>query len=102
MRVFIHNLEKATYERNTQPMLSHINVGTGTDVTIIELAETVKEVVGFTGGLVFDQTKPDGTVRKLMDVKRLNSIGYKANTSLRSGLELAYADYLENVSNLRM
>ena len=100
--LFVHNLDKETYLENTKTMLSHINVGTGMDVTIQALAETIMQVVGFTGKLRFDKTKPDGTMRKLMDVKRLKSIGYEANTSLRSGLELTYADYLENSSNLRM
>ena len=98
----VHNLDKSKYEKNTQPMLSHINVGTGTDVTIRELAETTKEVVGFAGKIMFDQTKPDGTMRKLLEVERLGLLGYSASTSLRSGLELAYADFLENVSMLRM
>lgn len=100
--LFVHNLEKATYTENTQPMLSHINVGTGVDVTIKKLAQTVAEVVGFTGELLFDTTKPDGTMRKLMDVKRLKSLGYEAPTSLRSGLELAHADFLQNGLDLRM
>ena len=93
--LFVLNLDKVTYEKNTQPMLSHINVGTGTDVTIRELAETIMEVVGFTGKIVFDQTKPDGTMRKLLDVERLSLLGYTASTSLRLGLELAYNDFLK-------
>ena len=100
--LFVHNLDKAAYEKNTEPMLSHINVGTGTDVTIRELAETIMEVVGFNGKIMFDQTKLDGTMRKLLEVERLSSLGYSAPTSLRSGLELAYADFLENASILRM
>ena len=100
--LFVHDLDKATYEKNTQPMLSHINVGTGTDVTIQKLAETIMEVVGFTGKIMFDQTKPDGTMRKLLEVERLGSLGYSAPTCLRSGLELAYADFLENALTLRM
>ena len=88
--------------RKYEPMLSHINVGTGIDVTIKELAENVMDVVGFVGKLVFDKSKPDGTMRKLMDVERLGFLGYIAPTSLRSGLELAYADFLENASSLRM
>ena len=100
--LFVHDLDQATYLENTETMLSHINVGTGIDVTIKELAETSMKIVGFTGKLSFDNTRPDGTMRKLMDVKRLKSIGYKANTSLRSGLELTYADFLENAASLRM
>ena len=100
--LFVHNLERVIYEANTEPMLSHINVGTGIDVTIKELAETIMDVIGFTGELVFDTSKPDGTIRKLMDVERLGSLGYYAPTGLRSGLELAYTDFQENASILRM
>lgn len=100
--LFVHNLEHTIYVENTEPMLSHINVGTGVDVTIKELAQTIKEVVGFHGEIIFDRTKPDGTMRKLMDVSTLHEIGYVAPTSLRSGLELSYADFLKNISVLRM
>ena len=72
-----------------------VNIGTGTDVTIRELAETVVKVVGFQGELVFDTTKPDGTPRKLMDVSRLTSLGWVARTSLEAGIGLAYADFLK-------
>ena len=100
--LFVHNLKQASYEKNTKPMESHINVGTGTDVTIKELAETIMEAVGFPGKIIFDKTKPDGTMRKLLGVERLGSLGYSACTSLRSGLELTYADFLENALKLRM
>ena len=100
--LFVHNLEDTIYAENTKPMLSHINVGTGVDVTIKELAHTVKDVVGFHGELIFDTSKPDGTMRKLMDVTTLCEIGYVAPTSLKVGLELAYADFLHNSSILRM
>ena len=100
--LYVHSLGQDTYLENTEPMLSHINVGTGIDVTIKELAENIMNVVGFFGKLVFDNSKPDGTMRKLMDVEKLGSLGYVAPTSLRSGLELAYADFLENASSLRM
>ena len=100
--LFVHNLEHKIYAENTEPMLSHINVGTGVDVTIKELAQTVKNVVGFEGELAFDKSKPDGTMRKLMDVSTLRKLGYVAPTSLREGLELAYADFRQNSSVLRM
>ena len=100
--LFVHNLEYTIYAENTEPMLSHINVGTGVEVTIKELAQTVKDVVGFEGELLFDTSKPDGTMRKLMDVSKLCELGYVAPTSLRAGLELAYADFLKNSSELRM
>ena len=100
--LFVHKLDKTTYLANTEPMLSHINLGTGKDVTIIELAEIIMSVVGFTGKLVFDTSKPDGTMRKLMNVDRLDSLGYSAPTSLHSGIELTYADFKKNRSILRM
>jgi GDP-L-fucose synthase len=100
--LFVHNLEHTIYLENTEPMLSHINVGTGVDVTIKELAQTVKDVVGFNGGIIFDTSKPDGTMRKLMDVSKLFQLGYVAPTCLREGLEMAYADFLQNSSELRM
>ncbi|WP_286743249.1 GDP-L-fucose synthase [Aquabacterium sp. UBA2148] len=71
-----------------------VNIGTGTDVTIRELAQTVIEVVGFAGDLTFDTSKPDGTPRKLMDVSRLTGLGWKASTTLKDGIALAYQDFL--------
>jgi len=100
--LFVHTLDHIFYAENTEPMLSHINVGSGVDVTIKELAQTVKEVVGFHGELIFDTSKPDGTLRKLMDVSTLRKLGYVAPTSLRSGLEIAYQDFLKNSLELRM
>ena len=100
--LYVHTLDQDTYLENTEPMLSHINVGTGIDVTIKELAETIMDVVGFAGKLVFDKSKPDGTMRKLMDVSTLRALGYIAPTSLCSGLNLAYADFQKNGSSLRM
>ena len=100
--LFVHYLEHMIYKENTKPMLSHINVGTGVDVTIKKLAQTIKVVVGFHGELIFDTSKPDGTMRKLMDVSTLRELGFVAPTRLRSGLGLAYADFLKNISELRM
>lgn len=100
--LYVHTLDQDTYLENTEPMLSHINVGTGIDVTIKELAENIMNVVGFVGELIFDNSRPDGTMRKLMDVSKLRELGYVAPTSLRVGLELAYADFLQNSSDLRM
>ena len=99
--LFVHNLKHTIYLENTEPMLCHINVGTGVDVTIKELAHTVKDVIGFHGDLTFDTSKPDGTMRKLMNVSKLCELGYAAQTSLRSGLELAYADFLQSISDSR-
>ena len=82
-------------------MLTHINVGTGSDVTIRELAETIAEVTGFTGRLVFDTSKPDGTPRKLMDVSRLADMGWRARVTLRDGLHNAYQWFLEHHAEAR-
>ena len=92
--VHVMELDRATYAANTQPMLSHINVGTGEDLTIASLAERIGKVVGFTGRIEHDTTKPDGTPRKLMDVSRLGALGWKARTGLDEGLALAYRDFL--------
>ncbi len=95
--VFVMQMNEVTYQENTQPMLSHINVGTGEDVTIAELAITVKDVVGFEGELIFNAEKPEGTPRKLLDVSRLNNMGWKASINLKDGLENAYQWYLEHI-----
>jgi GDP-L-fucose synthase len=99
--VYVMGLNNDTYDVNTQPMLSHINVGTGVDCTIRELAETMKRVVGFEGKLVFDASKPDGTPRKLMDVSRLRALGWQASISLESGLQQTYSWFLANQEVLR-
>jgi len=83
-------------------MLSHINVGTGIDCTIRELAETMKEVVGFGGEIIFDESKPDGTFRKLMDVSRLGNLGWKAAISLARGLAETYEWFVENLAGVRL
>ena len=92
--LFVLDLAAETYQRETEPMLSHINVGSGTDVTIRELAETVARVTGFTGQLGFDTSKPDGTPRKLMDVSRLARLGWTARIGLEEGIRGTYAWYL--------
>lgn len=96
--VHVMNLDKAVYEEHTEPMLSHINVGCGEDITIRELAETIADVVGYEGRLDYDGTKPDGTPRKLMDSTRLQQFGWQPTMSLRDGLRRAYADFLESRS----
>jgi len=93
--LFVLRLDEETYHANTRPMLSHINVGTGKDCTIRELAETMKRVVGFEGELVFDATKPDGTPRKLLDVSRLAQMGWQYRIELEEGLRSTYAWALE-------
>jgi len=99
--VHVMELDDATYQANTEPMLSHINVGTGVDCTIRELAETVARVTGFQGELVFDASKPDGTPRKLLDVSRLKSLGWQASISLEDGLRNAYQWFLDNQERFR-
>ncbi len=93
--LFVLELEKKVYQENTEPMLSHINVGTGKDITIRELAEIMKEVVGFNGELFFDTSRPDGTSRKLIDVSRLSKMGWNYRTNLREGLAETYKWFLK-------
>lgn len=92
--VHVMNLERATYAAHTDPMHSHINVGTGADVTIAELAHLVADTVGYRGRIVFDTSKPDGTPRKLLDVSKLRALGWQARTPLPEGLRLAYAAFV--------
>ena len=92
--VHVMELDFDTYSKNTKPMLSHINVGKGDDVTIAELATLIKTVVGYEGVIEFDTTKPDGTMRKLMDSSRLNALGWSAKVGLEEGLKAVYADFL--------
>ncbi|MDI9728297.1 GDP-L-fucose synthase [Stutzerimonas stutzeri] len=99
--VHVMELDEALYRSNTQPMLSHINVGTGVDCTIRELAETIARVTGFGGRLTFDASKPDGTPRKLMDVSRLKALGWQASIGLEDGLRDAYAWFVTNVEQAR-
>ena len=93
--LFVLELDEKTYQANTKPMLSHINVGTGVDVTIREMAETMRMVVGFKGALTFDMSKPDGAPRKLIDVSRLSNMGWSYSVNLKEGLATTYEWYLE-------
>lgn len=99
--LFVLELNQTSYQANTEPMLSHINVGTGTDVTIRELAETIAKVTGFEGRIVFDTSKPDGTPRKLMDVSRLTRLGWRASIELQHGLQDAYDWFLDHQADYR-
>ena len=92
--IFVLELDEETHQSNTKPMLSHINVGTGIDITIREMAEVMKQVVGFKGEMVFDATKPDGAPRKLIDVSRLSDMGWKYSTDLEDGFDITYKWYL--------
>ena len=99
--IHVMQLDEVTYQAHTQPMLSHINVGTGKDCTIRELAETVARVTGFQGNLSFDSSKPDGTPRKLMDVSRLKALGWEASIGLEEGLNDAYQWFLDHQEHFR-
>lgn len=99
--VYVSYLNKGTYDEKVDERCSHINVGTGIDCTIRELAETICEVVGFEGDLVFDTTKPDGAPRKLMANDRLKDLGWSPEYSLKQGLVVTYKWFLENCENLR-
>ena len=99
--VHVMELDSESYQANTEPMLSHINVGTGKDCTIREMAETMAKVVGFEGKVVFDSSKPDGTPRKLMDVSRLASLGWKYKVELETGLRNTYQWFLANQDHFR-
>jgi GDP-L-fucose synthase len=99
--IHVMELDKLTYDANTEPMLSHINVGTGLDCTIRELVETVAKVTGFKGKITFDATKPDGAPRKLMNVDRLKSLGWEHSVDLEEGLKLSYQWFCEHLSDFR-
>ena len=99
--VFVMEMDDAVYAANTRPDLSHINVGTGVDCTIRELAEALARVIGYEGALEFDSTKPDGTPRKLMDVSRLRAMGWRPDIGLEDGLRQTYRWFLENHATFR-
>jgi len=99
--VFLLKLPKDIYAANTQPMLSHINVGTGRDVSIADLALTIAQVTRFEGRILFDATKPDGSPRKLLDVSRLTNMGWTASIQLEEGIRQTYDWYLANLDSLR-
>jgi len=99
--IFVMDLDATTYAKNTQDMLSHINVGTGIDCTIRELVETVAKVVGYEGKISFDSSKPDGAPRKLMSAERLKSLGWEYKISLEVGLKQTYQWFLDNQSGFR-
>jgi GDP-L-fucose synthase len=99
--VHVMDLPEAVYREHTQPMLSHINVGTGVDCTTRELGETIARITGFTGELVFDSSKPDGAPRKLLDVSLLAALGWQANISLEAGLRQTYEWFLAQDQQIR-
>jgi len=91
--IHIMNLDKEIYQKHTKTMLSHINVGTGQDLTIKKLAETLAKIIGFKGKMEFDITKPDGPKRKLMDSRRLNNLGWYPKFDIEKGIKQTYKDY---------
>jgi GDP-L-fucose synthase len=93
----VMNLPEAVFEQHTSPMQSHINVGSGADVTIAEVAQTIAQTIGFTGQIEFDATMPDGAPRKWMDSSRLNSMGWHAKVDLKHGLAAAYQDFMSKL-----
>ena len=95
--IHIMNLRKEIFQSEINPMCSHINVGTGEDLTIKELASKIKEVIGYQGELIFDVTKPEGTPRKLLDIKKLSKYGWRYKTKLLEGLKITYEDYKLNI-----
>ena len=99
--LFVLDLPKDIYHANTQPMLSHINVGSGSDVSILELAQLVAQVTGFQGRIETDPTKPDGTMRKLMDVSRLADMGWRARIGLHEGIACTYEWFRKGGAELR-
>ncbi len=99
--VSVMKLPAEVLAKHTEPMLSHINVGTGVDCSIRELAETLCQVIGFEGALVFDTSKPDGTPRKLLDVSRLKQLGWEAKIGLREGLAETYQWFLKQGGAVR-
>jgi len=95
---FVMELDKASYDKQVEPMQSHINVGYGSDVTIADLAKTVAKVIGYQGDIAFDPSKPDGTPKKLMDSTKLNRMGWRPQVSLQQGLVIAYQEFLRGNS----
>jgi GDP-L-fucose synthase len=97
--IFVMGLDKASYDKQVEPMQSHINVGYGSDITIADLAKIVAGAIGYQGNITFDSSKPDGTPKKLMDSSRLNRMGWESKIDLEQGLAIAYQEFLRG--NLR-
>ena len=99
--VFIMNLDKDRYYKSIESMVSHINVGTGEDLSIAEVAELVANITGYNGKIIWDKSMPDGTPKKLMDVSKLENLGWKSKISLEMGLKSTFEWFLSNQSSIR-
>jgi len=99
--IHVMELDNEVWQENTEPMLSHVNVGTGEDCTIRELSDAIAKVVGFRGEIIFDSSKPDGTPRKLLDVSRLRRLGWHHEIGLEQGLVNTYRWFLDNQQRYR-
>ncbi|ARB94113.1 GDP-L-fucose synthase [Legionella longbeachae] len=99
--IFVMNLEKEKYQRFTEPRLSHINIGTGKDCSIKDLAEIIAQITDFKGNLIFDKSKPDGPPRKLLDISRIQALGWQASINLEEGLEKTYKWFVAHENNYR-
>lgn len=99
--IHVMELDDEVWQENTEPMLSHVNVGTGEDCTIRELADVIAKVVGYKGEIVFDSSKPDGTPRKLLDVSRLRKLGWHHEIELEKGLTNTYRWFVDNQRQFR-
>lgn len=97
----VMGLDKNIWQEITEPMCSHLNVGYGEDITIAQLANLIGDIVGYSGDIIFDMSKPDGTMQKLIDSSKLKTLGWHANIDIRHGLEKTYQWYLENEGLLR-
>jgi nucleoside-diphosphate-sugar epimerase len=97
--LFVLDLTEAAYRQKTRPMLSHINVGTGQDISIAELAELIARVTGFSGRIRYDRSRPDGTPRKLLDVSRLSALGWRSTIGLEDGIRQTYQWFLDHVAD---
>ena len=94
-------MPKVKYTKVTTPMCSHINIGNGDDISIMELAILIKDIIGYKGDLVTDTSKPDGTPKKLLDSSIIQSCGWRPSISLKDGIEMTYQDFLSNYENIR-
>ena len=99
--IFVHNLSKEKYNSITEPMSSHINIGIGKDISIEELAEHICKITSYTGNIIYDSKKPDGMPRKLLNVEKLESLGWKARINLKDGLKMTYEQFKKDYEKIQ-